>query len=85
MGRHRASRGVRPRPGIGGIVAGGVSVATVGHQLDEAYATAATGSFDRPLLRSVDGEKVVAVDTEAGEAVGVASGGECWPAVVRLR
>src|SRR4029077_10243986 len=57
------------RPVTGGIVAGGVRGRAVGHVLDERRAPALPGALCGPLGDRVDGEKIVAVNADARNAV----------------
>ena len=57
------------RPVTGGIVAGGVRGRPVGHVLDERRTPALPGTLCGPLGDRVDGEEIVAIDADAGNAV----------------
>src|SRR5215467_8640701 len=52
-----------------GIVAGRVRAGPVGHELDERRPAAVAGALRGPLGHRVHGEKIVAVDADAGDAV----------------
>ena len=59
---------------LGGVVGGGVRAHPVGVGLDEGRALAGAGGVERRLGDGVDGEHVVAVDPDAGEAEAAARG-----------
>src|SRR5882757_3113147 len=68
------------------IIAGRMRRGTIGHQLDQCRSRAGARSFGRPLRHRIDGEKIVAVDADAGNAVTRAAGreGALLPAGVAL-
>src|SRR5216684_6057511 len=68
------------------IIAGRMRRGTIGHQLDQRRSRTGARSFGRPLRHRIDGEKIVAVDADAGDAVTRAAGreGALLPAGVAL-
>src|ERR1700730_6636461 len=68
------------------IIAGRMRRGTIGHQLDQRRSRAGARSFGRPLRHRIDGEKIVAVDADAGDAVTRSAGreGALLPAGIAL-
>ncbi len=60
----------------GGIVGGRMALGAVGEELDQRRALVDPRPFARPLDRGIDGERIIAVDAKAGDAIADRAAGE---------